>query len=132
MGYTLINIEENKCMYKLKRNYNLNLMCIKSNQWLTQCRSWADMFCKDQINLGNLGRGSLKNHLCQIISKSAKLVLTRRIFLKFSLYHIYIGSLAPLPGGHVFYQIKLRPPILIEGHSWTVWAKLFSSLPSSY
>ena len=60
----------------------------------------------DQNNLNSLGRGSPKEHLCQIIFKSGHYFLTRRFF-KFSLYKYIYGKQALLPGGHVFKHIRL-------------------------
>ena len=62
------------------------------NKILKFLHPWWPCFSTDQYNLNNCGRGSPKDHLCQIIFKSAKQFLTRR-FLEFSLY-IYIEKLA--------------------------------------
>ena len=56
---------------------------------------WQPCFVTDQNYLKEFGRGSPKEHLCQIISKSGQWFLTRR-FLKFALKLTLFGPLWPL------------------------------------
>ena len=58
-------------------------------------RPWRPCFSTDRNYLYNFGRGSPKEHLCEIILKSNQWFLTRR-FLKFALKFPLFGPFWPL------------------------------------
>ena len=66
-----------------------------------------------QYNLYDLGRGSPKDHLCQIIFKNGQEVSDKSFFFSFPIYAK--EKLTPHPGGHVFLMDQNN--FLVEGHT---------------
>ena len=82
---------------------------------------WWPCFLKDHNNLNNLGRGSHKEHLCQIISKSDQRFLTRRFFKYFP--YIRLCKQSDPRDGAIFDSRDIIWTIFVEDHKVMLHAK---------
>ena len=83
----------------------------------------------DQNFTNIFGKGSPKEHSCEIISKSDQQFRRRRFFQEF---HVPIVQEAPIHQSHIYGWIKILRTIFEKGHLRNIPVKLFQNLTSSF
>ena len=92
----------------------------------------SHVFLTDQNFANNFWKGDLKEHLCEIISKSDQR-FQRREFLRISQdFYRWIAQVAPIHQSHIFWRIKILGTDFEKGHPRNISVKLFQNLTSRF